>query len=78
MQGLLGMHLPELAQWQNRSPVKDWIQVQKQSELDQLHVGLTGGTQEGYINIVTPKFPGTLGTLVGWVFMVYFQVAARI
>ncbi|NXR38333.1 MSLN protein, partial [Zosterops hypoxanthus] len=59
VQGLLGMHLPELAQWQNRSPVRDWIQVQKQSELDQLHVGLTGGTQEGYINIVTPKFPAT-------------------
>ncbi|NXN01931.1 MSLN protein, partial [Sylvia borin] len=59
VQGLLGVNLPELAQWQGRSPVRDWIQVQKQSELDQLHIGLTGGTQEGYINIITPKFPET-------------------
>lgn len=63
MQGLLGLNLPELAHWQHRAPVRDWIQVQKQSELDQLHVGLTGGTQEGYINLVTPKFPGILGAL---------------
>ncbi|NXU36620.1 MSLN protein, partial [Drymodes brunneopygia] len=57
VQALLGMNLPELAQWQFRAPVRDWIQLQRQSELDQLHVGLTGGTQEGYINIVTPRFP---------------------
>lgn len=30
--------------------------MQKQSELDKLQIGLTGGTQEGYINIVGPKF----------------------
>ncbi|KAM4892220.1 mesothelin [Sylvia borin] len=64
VQGLLGVNLPELAQWQGRSPVRDWIQVQKQSELDQLHIGLTGGTQEGYINIITPKFPGNFGALL--------------
>ncbi|XP_014741841.1 PREDICTED: uncharacterized protein LOC106859249 [Sturnus vulgaris] len=64
VQGLLGINLPELAQWQNRAPVRDWIVQQKQSELDQLHIGLTGGTQEGYINLVTPKFPGTFGALV--------------
>ncbi|XP_027761231.1 mesothelin-like [Empidonax traillii] len=59
VQGLLGMNLPDLAKWQYRSPVREWIQVQKQSQLDQLHIGLTGGTQEGYINLVTPKFPAS-------------------
>ncbi|NWU79738.1 MSLN protein, partial [Onychorhynchus coronatus] len=56
VQGLLGMNLRDLAKWQYRSPVREWIQVQKQSQLDQLHIGLTGGTQEGYINLITPKF----------------------
>lgn len=64
VQGLLGLNLPELAQWQYRAPVRDWIQLQKQSELDKLHIGLTGGTQEGYINRVTPKFPGSFGLLM--------------
>ncbi|NWU35032.1 MSLN protein, partial [Hylia prasina] len=67
VQGLLGMNLPELAQWQDRPPVRDWVQVQKQSELEQLHVGLTGGTQEGYINIVTPRFPAMSSAPLGTV-----------
>ncbi|NXQ70087.1 MSLN protein, partial [Quiscalus mexicanus] len=57
VQGLLGVHLPGLAQWQSRAPVRDWLALQKQPELDKLHVGLTGGVQEGYINLITPKFP---------------------
>ncbi|NWR01080.1 MSLN protein, partial [Paradoxornis webbianus] len=65
VQGLLGLNLPELAQWQRRAPVWDWIQVQKQSELDQLHIGLTGGTQEGYINIATPRFPAMSSAPLG-------------
>ncbi|NXB74859.1 MSLN protein, partial [Donacobius atricapilla] len=65
VQGLMGLNLPELAQWQDRAPVRDWILMQKQSELDQLHVGLTGGTQEGYINIVTPKFPALSSAPLG-------------
>ncbi|KFP73700.1 Mesothelin, partial [Acanthisitta chloris] len=56
VQGLLGVNLPSLAKWQYKSPVRQWIQVQKQTELDELHIGLTGGTQEGYINLVTPRF----------------------
>uniref|UniRef100_A0A8C3VEQ5 MSLN protein n=1 Tax=Catharus ustulatus TaxID=91951 RepID=A0A8C3VEQ5_CATUS len=64
VQGLLGLNLPELAQWQFRAPVQDWIRLQKQSELDKLEIGLTGGTQEGYINLVTPKFPGSSGLLM--------------
>ncbi|NWH81168.1 MSLN protein, partial [Piaya cayana] len=56
VQRLLGINLHELMKWQNRYPIQEWIQRQKQSELDKLHIGLTGGTQEGYINIVTPKF----------------------
>ncbi|NWI87642.1 MSLN protein, partial [Pitta sordida] len=65
VQGLLGLNLPELAKWQYRSPVRDWIQVQQQSQLDQLHIGLTGGTQEGYINIITPKFPAPSSAPLG-------------
>ncbi|NXS73797.1 MSLN protein, partial [Pandion haliaetus] len=56
VQGLLGINLRDLQKWQNKSPIREWVQTQKQSELDKLHVGLTGGTQEGYINIVTPRF----------------------
>uniref|UniRef100_A0A672UBG7 Mesothelin n=1 Tax=Strigops habroptila TaxID=2489341 RepID=A0A672UBG7_STRHB len=61
VEGLLGMHLGDLSKWQKTSPIREWVQKQKQSELDKLHVGLTGGTQEGYINIVTPKFQSLLG-----------------
>ncbi|XP_065540888.1 mesothelin-like isoform X1 [Lathamus discolor] len=56
VQGLLGMHLGDLNKWHTTSPIREWVQRQKQSELDKLHIGLTGGTQEGYINLVTPKF----------------------
>ncbi|NXG68577.1 MSLN protein, partial [Baryphthengus martii] len=56
VQGLLGMYLPDLKKWQKKDPIWEWIQRQKQSELSKLNIGLTGGTQEGYINIVTPKF----------------------
>ncbi|NXG23988.1 MSLN protein, partial [Grallaria varia] len=69
VQGLLGMNLPDLAKWQYRSPVRQWIQVQKQSQLDQLHIGLTGGTQEGYINLITPKFPAPSSAPLGAVAM---------
>ncbi|NXM01715.1 MSLN protein, partial [Tyrannus savana] len=65
VQGLLGVNLKDLAKWQYRSPVREWIQVQKQSQLDQLHIGLTGGTQEGYINLVTPKFPALSSAPLG-------------
>ncbi|KFQ78364.1 Mesothelin, partial [Phoenicopterus ruber ruber] len=67
VQGLLGMNLRDLEKWQNKSPIREWVQMQKQSELDELGVGLTGGTQEGYMNIVTPKFQqpssASLGTV---------------
>ncbi|NWX40392.1 MSLN protein, partial [Steatornis caripensis] len=67
VQGLLGINFVDLKMWQNKSPIWEWIQIQKQSELDKLHIGLTGGTQEGYINIVTPKFQlpssASLGTV---------------
>ncbi|NWQ86682.1 MSLN protein, partial [Burhinus bistriatus] len=67
VQGLLGINLGDLAKWQNKSPIQEWVQMQKQSELDKLHLGLTGGTQEGYINIVKPKFQppsaASLGTV---------------
>ncbi|NWX38023.1 MSLN protein, partial [Notiomystis cincta] len=76
VQGLLGLHLPVLAQWQYRAPVRDWIQVQKQSELDELHIGLTGGVQEGYINIVTPRFPALSSAPVGTVAVAFHLLPA--
>ncbi|NXB11720.1 MSLN protein, partial [Cnemophilus loriae] len=76
VQGLLGVNLPELARWQYRAPVRDWIQVQRQSELDELHVGLTGGTQEGYINIVTPRFPALSSAPLGTVAVVFHLLPA--
>ncbi|XP_077043149.1 mesothelin [Agelaius phoeniceus] len=76
VQGLLGVHLPELAQWQSRAPVRDWLALQKQPELDKLHVGLTGGVQEGYINLVTPKFPAMSSAPLGTVAMVFHLLPA--
>ncbi|KFV56219.1 Mesothelin, partial [Gavia stellata] len=69
VQGLLGTNLGDLEKWQNKSPIREWVQRQKQSELDKLHVGLTGGTQEGYINIVTPKFQPPSSASLGAVAM---------
>ncbi|KFQ70623.1 Mesothelin, partial [Phaethon lepturus] len=69
VQGLLGVNLRDLEKWQNESSIRQWVQMQKQSELDKLHVGLTGGTQEGYINIVTPKFPPPSSASLGTVAM---------
>ncbi|NXB32514.1 MSLN protein, partial [Eulacestoma nigropectus] len=76
VKGLLGLNLPELAQWQYRAPVRQWIQLQKQSELDKLHIGLTGGMQEGYINIVTPKFPELSSAPLGTVAMAFHLLPA--
>ncbi|NWS54010.1 MSLN protein, partial [Chunga burmeisteri] len=69
VQGLLGINLHDLKKWQNKSPIREWVQMQKQSELDKLQVGLTGGTQEGYINIVTPKFQTQSSASLGTVTM---------
>ncbi|NWU67328.1 MSLN protein, partial [Pterocles burchelli] len=76
VQRLLGLNLGELERWQNTSPIRDWIQVQKQSELDELHVGLTGGTQEGYLNIVTPKFEPPSSAPLGPVAMMFHLLPA--
>ncbi|NWU18835.1 MSLN protein, partial [Dyaphorophyia castanea] len=76
VQGLLGLNLPELAQWQYRAPVREWIRLQKQSELDKLHIGLTGGTQEGYINIVTSKFTALSSAPLGTVAMAFHLLPA--
>ncbi|NXK51873.1 MSLN protein, partial [Chauna torquata] len=56
VKGLLGINLGDLVKWQNKPPIQEWIQTRKQTELTELGVGLIGGTQEGYIVIVTPKF----------------------
>ncbi|NXX42617.1 MSLN protein, partial [Tricholaema leucomelas] len=55
VRGLLGVNLPDLRRWQNKSPIWQWVRRQKQSELDKLRIGLTGGTQEGYINLAVPR-----------------------
>ncbi|NXX60827.1 MSLN protein, partial [Scopus umbretta] len=69
VQGLLGVNLGDLVKWQKTSPIWEWVQKQKQQELDELHVGLTGGTQEGYMNIVTPKFQSPSSASLGTVAM---------
>ncbi|NWH41442.1 MSLN protein, partial [Chloropsis hardwickii] len=76
VRGLLGLNLPALARWQHRAPVRDWIALQRQAELDTLHIGLTGGTQEGYINLVTPKFPALSSAPLGTVAMVFHLLPA--
>ncbi|CAN8192175.1 unnamed protein product [Coccothraustes coccothraustes] len=76
VQGLLGVHLPELARWQSRAPVRNWLARQKQSELDKLQAGLTGGVQEGYINLVTPKFPEMSSAPLGTVATVFHLLPA--
>ncbi|NXN75021.1 MSLN protein, partial [Himantopus himantopus] len=65
VKGLLGINLGDLEKWQNKSPIREWVQTQKQSELDKLHIGLAGGTQEGYINIVRPKFESPSSASLG-------------
>ncbi|XP_054849462.1 mesothelin-like [Eublepharis macularius] len=57
VKGLLGEHLKDLKGQENNSPVKEWIARQKQSDLDQLGIGLVGGTPDGYVNI-TPRHHG--------------------
>ncbi|NWH46169.1 MSLN protein, partial [Fregata magnificens] len=76
VQGLLGVNLGDLEKWQNKSPIQEWVQMQKQSELDELHVGLTGGTQEGYMNIVTPKFQSPSSASLGPVAMMLHLLPA--
>ncbi|KAM6196701.1 mesothelin [Sarcoramphus papa] len=76
VQGLLGINLDDLEKWQNKSPIREWVRMQKQSELDKLHVGLTGGTQEGYINIVTPKFLPPSSASLGTVAMTLHHLPA--
>ncbi|XP_004945280.2 mesothelin isoform X1 [Gallus gallus] len=68
---LLGINLRDLSNWRNTPPIQEWARRQKQTELDKLGVGFTGGTQEGYMNIVTPKFQppssaplGTVATML--------------
>ncbi|XP_068002586.1 mesothelin-like isoform X2 [Melanerpes formicivorus] len=55
VQGLLGINLPDLKKWQHRAPIWQWIQRQRQAELEKLQLGLTGGTQKGYINLALPR-----------------------
>ncbi|NXU55292.1 MSLN protein, partial [Turnix velox] len=66
---LLGVNLVDLKNWQYISPIREWIITRKQSELDELHLGLTGGTQEGYMNVVTPKFQPPSSASLGTVAM---------
>ncbi|KFU94098.1 Mesothelin, partial [Chaetura pelagica] len=68
VKGLLGINLGDLVSWQDKSPIWEWIHMQKQSELDKLDIGLTGGIPEGYIN-VTPKFESPSSASLGPVAM---------
>ncbi|XP_021267167.1 mesothelin-like isoform X2 [Numida meleagris] len=78
VKGLLGINLPNLANWRNKSPIQEWAQGQKQTELNELGVGLTGGTQEGYMNIVTPKFQPPSSAPLGTMAMMLHLLPALI
>ncbi|XP_074867216.1 mesothelin [Carettochelys insculpta] len=54
VKGLLGLNLQDLVKQQYNSPARDWIHLQRQSELDKLRIGLSGGIPDGYITI-SPK-----------------------
>ncbi|NWZ26280.1 MSLN protein, partial [Asarcornis scutulata] len=69
VKGLLGGNIRDLVKWQNKSPIQEWVRRQKQAELDKLAIGLTGGTQEGYIIIVTPQFQPPSSSALGTVAM---------
>ncbi|ETE57535.1 hypothetical protein L345_16747, partial [Ophiophagus hannah] len=49
VKGLLGTNLNDLRDNQNVSLVREWIQKQKQSDLNSLGLGLQGGLPEGFI-----------------------------
>uniref|UniRef100_A0A8C3SGH5 Uncharacterized protein n=1 Tax=Chelydra serpentina TaxID=8475 RepID=A0A8C3SGH5_CHESE len=51
IKGLLGLNLDDLKNQQYNSPAKDWIRLQRQSELNKLDIGLTGGIPDGYISL---------------------------
>ncbi|XP_077643080.1 mesothelin-like [Lonchura striata] len=70
VRGLLGVNVARLAPWRFRAPVRDWIQRQRQAELDELQLGLTGGLQDGYINLAIPRFPEPSSAPLGTVAMV--------
>nr|XP_006129355.1 mesothelin [Pelodiscus sinensis] len=51
IRGLLGLNLKDLKGQQYNSPAQDWIRLQRQSELDKLDIGITGGIPDGYISL---------------------------
>uniref|UniRef100_A0A8C8VLM2 Mesothelin n=1 Tax=Pelusios castaneus TaxID=367368 RepID=A0A8C8VLM2_9SAUR len=51
IKGLLGLNLADLKNQQYNSPVKDWIPLQRQSELNKLGLGFSGGLPDGYISL---------------------------
>lgn len=44
VQGLLGTNVAQLKAYENQTLVQRWIQLQPQSQLDSLGIGLSGGT----------------------------------
>ncbi|XP_047916908.2 mesothelin [Anser cygnoides] len=69
VKGLLGVNLRDLVKWQNEAPIQEWVRTRKQAELDKLGIGLTGGTQEGYMIVVTPQFQPPSSSALGTVAM---------
>uniref|UniRef100_A0A8C8VLT9 Mesothelin n=1 Tax=Pelusios castaneus TaxID=367368 RepID=A0A8C8VLT9_9SAUR len=63
IKGLLGLNLADLKNQQYNSPVKDWIPLQRQSELNKLGLGFSGGLPDGYISLPpkleSMKFPAS-------------------
>ncbi|XP_015673738.1 mesothelin isoform X2 [Protobothrops mucrosquamatus] len=58
VKGLLGENLNSLRDNQNIPLVREWIQKQKQSDLNSLGLGLRGGLPKGFIVLKRPKKQG--------------------
>lgn len=54
VKGLLGKNLKDLQDKQNIPLIREWIQAQKQSDLNSLGLGLQGGLPEGFIVLKRP------------------------
>uniref|UniRef100_A0A8C5SAS1 Mesothelin n=1 Tax=Laticauda laticaudata TaxID=8630 RepID=A0A8C5SAS1_LATLA len=60
VKGLLGTNLNNLRDNQNVPLVREWIQKQKQSDLDSLGLGLQGGLSEGFILLKSKTMNATV------------------
>lgn len=60
VQKLLGPHIVDLKAEEDKSPVREWLSQQKQTDLDRLGLGLKGGIPNGYL-VLDLSVRGKLG-----------------